>query len=123
MAGSPTVSHTTTSPRIPGLLFKDAVLVTWSHQGKFLYLKCFSTLIINIKRFRVPKVKSAAPDTETKKLYSWPVYRDPKGTKKIQVVYEVKLTPASVEKPKGRKKKEVCVEIFFAEARQQKRLL
>ena len=60
-----------------------------------------------MKRFRVPKVKSAAPDTETKKLYSWPVYRDPKGTKKIQVVYEVKLTPASVEKPKGRKKKEV----------------
>ena len=54
---------------------------------------------------RVSKVKSEAPDTETRQLYSWPVRKDPKGTKKIQMVYEAKPVSASVEKPLGNKKK------------------
>ena len=43
------------------------------------------------------------PDAETRKLYSWPVYRDPKGTKKIQMVYE-KPAAVSVEKPQANKR-------------------
>ena len=55
---------------------------------------------------------------------------DPKGTKKIQMVYEVKPAPTSAEKPtqeEGRRrrkegKKEVCVEVFSVKPMQHRRL-
>ena len=66
-------------------------------------MKCFNIIIAYY--CRVSKVKYEAPDTGTRRLFSWPVHNDTKGTKKIQMVYEVKSLPALVQKPLGNKKK------------------
>ena len=62
--------------------------------------------------FGVLKSSKGVPDKATRKLFSWPVYNDPKGTIKNQMVYEVtKVEKSSDTKKMQKKRKKVKVKV------------
>ena len=55
--------------------------------------------------FRVLKSRKGVPDKATRKLFSWPVHNDPKGTIKTQMVYKVTEVEKTSDIKKVQKKR------------------
>ena len=55
--------------------------------------------------FRVVKSTEGIPDKATRKLFSWPVHNDPKGTVKTLMVYEVIKVEKDTKKVQKKRKK------------------